>query len=71
MSILDSLVFGIRKLWVNGVEQPDKGEIEFSGAGVTVSQVGAKNVVSISGSGSGGGCINGVCQYGSGCVRSG
>ncbi len=54
MSILDSLVFGIRKLWVNGVEQPDKGEIEFSGAGVTVSQVGAKNVVSISGSGGGG-----------------
>ena len=61
MSILDSLIFGIRSLWVNGVEQPDKGAIEFSGAGVSVSQVGNKNVVSISGTGSGGG--NTTAEY--------
>lgn len=54
MSILDGLIFGIRKLLVNGAEQPLKSELEIVGTGVSVTQSGEKNVVSIASSSSSG-----------------
>lgn len=54
MSLLDALIFGIRKLWVNGTEQPLKSQIELRGDGVSVSQSGDKHIIDIAAGGGGG-----------------
>jgi len=47
MSLHDTLIYGLKTLWVNAVEQYDKSAIEFAGPGVSVAVANNRNVVTI------------------------
>ena len=47
MSLHDTLIYGLKTLWVNAVEQYDKSAIEFAGPGVSVAVANNRNVVRV------------------------
>lgn len=47
MSLQDTLIYGLKTLWVNAVQQYDKSAIEFAGPGVSVAVANNRNVVTI------------------------
>lgn len=49
MSLLGDLVYGIRRVIFGGEDLPTRGELEFTGAGVTVEDIDGRIVVTITG----------------------
>lgn len=47
MSLHDTLIYGLKTLWVNAVQQYDKSDIEITGPGVSVAVANKRNVVTI------------------------